>query len=48
MRCEACHRDMPKNMTEVVVREGYEMVVCNNPSDCRMHWEVDNAQTAKA
>lgn len=39
VQCEACRRDMPRNMTIVVVIEGYEMVVCIDPVDCRKHHE---------
>jgi hypothetical protein len=45
--CEACRRDMPKGMTSPVVIEGYELIVCTDPVDCRIHQEeVNNAEEA--
>lgn len=40
--CVACKRDMPKAQTEVIVREGYELIVCVRPTECRTYWREES------
>lgn len=41
VRCEACRRDIPRGLSQTVVVEAYELIVCLNPVDCRMHQPKD-------